>query len=194
MRRRAAFMPRIFGTSSLSVTRQRAAREGVPAVRIDVLTSLQQCREVQGRVVDAKVGRACASAGTTRVAAMSARRNGLELRLYVEKDDETVLHVADQEGAVEHEHKREDEVLHGHREIEGLQRRCGTRDEREEKVDQQQGNHDWTYQHEASRDHGIEQAEKQTSCFATEQWQEAANRPDAVAVVDSSQREVKAAG
>jgi len=49
-----------------------------------------------------------------RCGTRSMRRDGLELRLRVEEDDETVFHVADQEGTVEHEHKREHEVLHGH--------------------------------------------------------------------------------
>ena len=44
----------------------------------------------------------------------SMRRDGLELRLRVEEDDKTVFHVADQESAVEHKHKRENEVFHGH--------------------------------------------------------------------------------
>jgi transposase len=44
----------------------------------------------------------------------SMRRDGVELRLRVEEDAETVFHVADQEGTVKHEHKREHEVLNGH--------------------------------------------------------------------------------
>src|SRR5205085_1310870 len=55
-----------------------------------------------------------ARAALLRCGTRSTRRDGLELRLRVEEDDETVFHVADQEGTVEHEHKREHEVLHGH--------------------------------------------------------------------------------
>ena len=40
----------------------------------------------------------------------------------------------------------------------------------------------------------FEQTEKQVPCFATEYRQEAANRPDAIAVVDCSQGQVEAAG
>jgi hypothetical protein len=53
-------------------------------------------------------------AALLRCGTRSVRRDGLELRLHVEEDDETVFHVADQEDTVEHEHKREHEVLHGH--------------------------------------------------------------------------------
>jgi hypothetical protein len=40
-------------------------------------------------------------AALLRSGTQSVRRDGLELRLRVEEDDETVFHVADQEGTVE---------------------------------------------------------------------------------------------